>query len=134
MRRILDDTFHDNLLKSENTASVKILTDGVLETYWQGKMADSAIEISFDEKLRFDRLVLQENITEGQRIEEFALECWVNGAWKVVAEGTTVGYKRMLRFAPIETDKMRIVVKQSRDVPQIAEIGLYKCSDEEAFK
>ncbi|WP_293714701.1 hypothetical protein [uncultured Parabacteroides sp.] len=78
-----------------------------------------------------DRLLLQENITEGQRVEDFALECWMDNQWKVVAEGTTIGYKRILRFDPVETEKARIVIRQSRDLLQIAEIGIYKASEEE---
>lgn len=76
-------------------------------------------------------MLLQENITEGQRVEDFALECWMDNQWKVVAEGTTIGYKRILRFDPVETEKARIVIRQSRDLLQIAEIGIYKASEEE---
>lgn len=133
MVRILNDTFHTNLLKSTkaSSANVDMLTDGKLETYWQGKSDTGVIEISFDEKQRFDRLLLQENITEGQRVEDFVLECRIDNQWKAVAEGTTIGYKRILRFAPVETDKVRIVIRQSRDLPQIAELGFYMASEEE---
>ena len=48
-----------------------------------------------------------------------------------MAEGTTVGYKRILRFDPVEVEKVRVVVIESRDLPQIAEIGFYKASEEE---
>ena len=108
-----------------------LFTDRVLETYWQGNGENDAIEISFDKKQLFDRLLLRENITEGQRIEDFALECWMDNQWKVVAEGTTIGYKRILRFDPVETEKVRIVIRQSRDLPQVSEIGVYKASKEE---
>ena len=133
MKRILDDTFRHNLLLSAKNSSVDtdIFTDGLLETYWQGKSENDMIEISFEGKKLFDRLVLQENITEGQRIEKFILEGWIDNGWKCMAEGTTVGYKRILRFDPVEVEKVRVVVIESRDLPQIAEIGFYKASEEE---
>lgn len=133
MTRILNETFRNNLLKSAKVSSksVSVFTDGVLETYWQGDKENNQIEIVFGKKQVFDRLLLQENITEGQRIEDFALECWIDNQWKVVAEGTTIGYKRIHRFDPVETEKARIVIRQSRDLPQIAEIGIYKASGEE---
>lgn len=136
MVRILGDTFRDNLLKSAKTASADMakLTDGALETYWQGKKNHNQIEITFEENQRFDRLLLQENIREGQRIEAFTLECWINNTWTPVAEGTTVGYKRILRFDPVETNKVRLVITQSRDLPQISELGLYKASEEELLR
>lgn len=135
MRRILDNTFRHNLLTSARTASADtgMLTDNTLETYWQGTPKDSVIEVSFSDKQTFDRLMLQENITEGQRIERFVLECRTGNGWQTVAEGTTVGYKRILRFDPVETDQVRITIKQSRDLPQIAEMGFYKASEEEGF-
>ena len=133
MTRILNETFRNNLLESAQLSSVDatLCTDGVLETYWQGNGNNDAIEITFGKRQLFDRLLLQENITEGQRIEDFALECWMDNQWKVVAEGTTIGYKRILRFDPVETEKARIVIRQSRDLPQVSEIGVYKASEEE---
>lgn len=136
MVRILDDTFRNNLLNSAqlSTTDKTMYTDGLLETCWEGKAGVNMIEIPFTGKQRFDRLLLQENITEGQRIEAFTLECWIDNQWRPVAEGTTIGYKRILRFDPVETEKARIVIQQSRDLPQIAEIGFYKASGEESIE
>lgn len=133
MRQILAETFRNNLLLQTKSSSANVakLTDGVLETYWQGGSNRNTIELSFNRKQTFDRLLLQENITEGQRIESFVLECWINGKWQFVTEGTTIGYKRILRFDSVEAEKARIVIKQSRDTPQIAELGIYKASTKE---
>ncbi|RHR43275.1 alpha-L-fucosidase [Parabacteroides sp. AF18-52] len=133
MKRILGKTFEKNLLKKavSSTGEIGDLTDGRLETYWQGSGKTNTIEISFEGEEEFDRLLLQENITEGQRIERFTLECQVGDTWQMVTEGTTVGYKRILRFAPVRCNKVRIVVSESRDLPQLSEIGFYKASEEE---
>ena len=72
-----------------------------------------------------------ENITEGQRVESFALEYRQGDTWLTAAEGTTIGYKRILRFPGITTQDIRIVIRQSRDLPQIATVGLYQSSPEE---
>lgn len=136
MARILNDTFRNNLLKSSNLSSSEQtqFTDGLLETCWKGKTGINMIEIPFQGKQRFDRLLLQENIMEGQRVEAFTLECWVDNQWKPVVEGTTIGYKRILRFDPVETEKARIVIRQTRDLPQISEIGFYEASGEESIE
>lgn len=133
MKRILDCTFGNNVLKKALpvSANIQTLTDGNLESYWEGDLEQSVLELVFNEKQTFDRLLLQENITEGQRIESFALECWMDDEWQTVCEGTTVGYKRILRFDPVNTKKARLVIKQTRDIPQIAEMGFYKASTEE---
>lgn len=49
----------------------------------------------------------------------------------MVSEGTTIGYKRILRFPLVQAKEVRLVVQESRDVPQIAEVGLYLASEEE---
>lgn len=136
MHRILKQTFGNNIMKQATSASGDIgnLIDNNLETYWQGSLENSSIELTFDEEREFDRLLLQENITEGQRIEDFALECLINDEWVIVAEGTTIGYKRILRFAPVRCEKARILVRGTRDVPQISEVGFYKSSPEEGLK
>ncbi len=132
MRRILKETFAVNLVdKAKNVSGdKKNLTDGELNTYWQGN-ENKSLELEFPEKIEFDRLVLQENITEGQRVENFILECRLNDQWVEVAKGTTIGYKRILRFNTVETDKVRIRIQQTRDIPQLSEIGLYMSSKEE---
>lgn len=133
MKRILHQTFTNNLLNGAKSAmcNTKELTDGELDTYWQGSAKKNSIEITFDKKVEFDRLLLQENITEGQRVEDFVLECWIDNSWVTVTEGTTIGYKRILRFDSVSCDKARITIRKSRDIPQIAEIGFFKASKEE---
>ncbi len=58
-------------------------------------------------------------------------ECLTSDGWQTVAEGTTVGYKRILRFAPVRCNKARIIINEARDVSQLSEIGFYKASEEE---
>jgi hexosaminidase len=54
------------------------------------------------------------------------LQVYVDGGWKLAANGTTVGYKRLLRFPTVKTNRIRFTVEQSRLAPALAEIGLYK--------
>lgn len=133
MQRILAETFSDNLLDRASAMSFKReqLSDGELTTYWEGSTENNYMEITFAEAISFDRLLLQENITEGQRVEKFTLEVWDNDRWIETATGTTIGYKRILRFNPVTTTKARIIINETRDTPQIAELGLYLSSREE---
>ena len=43
-------------------------------------------------------VMLQEDIARGQRVEAFSVEAQTADGWKEIAQGTTVGYKRLLRF------------------------------------
>ena len=53
-------------------------------------------------------VMLQEDISKGQRVEEFSVEAHTADGWKEVGQGTTVGYKRMLRFPAVKTDRLKL--------------------------
>ena len=59
------------------------------------------------------------------RIEKFQLEYWDGKEWKKATEGTTVGYKRLLQFPEVSTNKVRLQIESSRLNPTLSEIGLY---------
>ena len=82
--------------------------------------------IDLGEKKEFDRLLLQENIRNGQRIEEFSLEYFDGENWLEVTKGSTIGYKRLLRFEQVSASRVRIKIISSRDCPEISELGIYK--------
>lgn len=128
MRRILDDTFSDNLVL-QSKCDISKIVDNELSTYWKNK--ENVFVLEFDEEKSFDRIMIQENITSGQRIEDFLLEYKDGDEWKTLCGGTTVGYKRILRFSEVKSETIRMVIKQSRGEVQISEIGVYLSSKEE---
>ncbi|HXD79004.1 MAG TPA: alpha-L-fucosidase [Puia sp.] len=107
------------------------MADGNKDTYWTtaGKDTTATVEIGLKKTTTFDVLALQEEIRVGQRIESFALDARVRGEWKEIASGTTVGYKRLVRFSPVTTDAVRLRILSSRLNPTVAELGLYKLSE-----
>ncbi len=131
-RKTLDATFKENLakkarVKTSTKLKRKDLFDHNLKTYWTTEDQQTSGFIVFDlkDKKTFDVLWLQENIRLGQRIEAFKLEYWDGQKWIKVTEGTTVGYKRLLRFDPITAPKVKLTITSSRLNPTIAEFGLY---------
>ena len=87
------------------------------------------IELHFEGARTFDVLLLQEMITKGQRVEQFVFEALEHGVWVQVASGTTIGYKRLLRFPPVTVERARLRILSSRLKPVIAKIGLYKLAE-----
>ena len=45
--------------------------------------------------------------------------------WILAVKGTTVGYKRLLRFDPVTAREFRLIIEASRLNPTLSEIGLY---------
>ncbi len=70
-------------------------------------------------------LLLQEDIAKGQRVERFLVEGYINGSWQHITEGTTIGYKRLLRFSDCTPEKIRLTILGTRNAANIANVGLY---------
>lgn len=127
-RSILNETFKTNLAKG---AAKSGLTDGLLNTMAITPV-NKPLEVTFRNPITFDRMLLQENISSGQRVMEGQVEYWDGTDWKPIQTFTTVGYKRLLRFQPVTTDKVRVTFTAAKgDVVELAEMGIFKASSRE---
>lgn len=91
---------------------------------WKAQPGDSrSYALKADSKINV--VMLQENISSGQRVEKFEVEVWKDGNWEKAGEGTTVGYKRMVRFPETEADSVRITLNESRLEAQITQVAAY---------
>ena len=94
------------------------------------KKTDSRHVITYSARLAFtfSRIILQEDITQGQRVRSFHVEYWNGGKWMPIPcgeETTTIGYKRILRLRATTAKKLRIVIDNSYGAPQICFVGAY---------
>jgi len=127
-KQTMDDIFKQNLAAGAKTtqAGFSKLLDGKDDTDIElNHQQPVSIELSWDKPVTFNVLALQENIRQGQRIERFFVEYHEGHAWHTIANGTTAGYKRLLEFDTITTDKVRISITEARDTIHLAELGLY---------
>jgi alpha-L-fucosidase len=102
-------------------------TDGNRETYWatDDDITNASIEVQLDQSRAVKYIVLQEYIKLGQRIKSFTVDAWINDNWTELANGTTIGYKRILRVPPTETNKVRINITGSKACPLISNVEVY---------
>jgi alpha-L-fucosidase len=69
---------------------------------------------------------LREDITQGQRVGRHAVKLLVDGEWRTVAEGTTIGYRRLHRFEPVTARAMRLEISDVRPEPLPVSITGYR--------
>ena len=74
--------------------------------------------------IRFNRLLLEEDLGKGERVESFALDVWEDG-WKEVARGTNIGHRRILRFPVQNVAAIRVRILQSRAKPHLTRISAF---------
>ena len=101
--------------------------DGSAGTYWAAGdgVTDAWLAVDFGQEKTVDCAVVQEAIALGQRVEAFTIEAFTAGEWKTVFEGTTIGHKRIVRFAPIAASKVRLHIRRARACPAISNFALY---------
>jgi alpha-L-fucosidase len=136
MRTILDRTFATDLVSGAAVGAsderpgreAAFAVDADNGTYWETNegVTSASLEVSLPSARTFDRAMLQECIREGQRVERFHIDAWDGATWTQVAQGTTIGYKRLLRFPAVTAAKVRLVIDESRTSPTLSTFGLYK--------
>jgi alpha-L-fucosidase len=135
LRAALDRDFATNFAEgSQATATAErgpgyaaaLAVDGNPDTYWAAPdgTTSASLLLAFGKKRGIGRVVLQEPVRLGQRVTAFRVFAERNGGWERIAEGTTIGYKRIIRFAKTDTERLKIEL-EARAVPCIAEVGAY---------
>lgn len=115
------ETYGTDLL--QGAKGPKELFDHDINTYI--KVSDD-ITIKTPQPITLNRLVLQEAIAaNGERVEQHAVDAWVEGDWKEIARATNIGYKRILRFPDVTTDKLRIRILASRLTPALCTVSAH---------
>ncbi len=101
--------------------------DGNPETYWatDDEVTSASLTISFGEEITFNRFLVQEYIPLGQRVKQFSIEAWKNDAWEEIDAQTTIGYKRILRFDNVTSEKIRLNILDSKASPTISNVEVY---------
>ena len=105
------------------------LRDDTYDAYYKPFDGENApaLTVRLPEERTVSYAVLKEHLPMGQRVESFALDVWddASASWRETASGTTVGYKRIVRFDPVRTSAVRIRITDSRVCPVLSFVGLY---------
>ena len=137
-RTMLDREFNTNFAKNaaveatsyrggDSSYSPLNVTDDDKETYWatDDDVTTASLELNFGSMIPVKYVLLQEYIKLGQRVKKFNVEIWRDSAWIKAADATTIGYKRILKIEPVNTDKIRVNITASKACPLISSIGIY---------
>lgn len=137
-KKMIDNAFRKNLalgaiVKSDyyrgnsDLYAASNVTDGNKETYWATNdgLTTGNLEIDLGSIKTVKYITLQEYIKLGQRVKSFSVSVWKNGNWLEVSKGTTIGYKRIVKIEPIETEKIKVAITASKASPLISNIEIY---------
>lgn len=84
------------------------------------------LELVLDHPARVDQVVLMEDIAQGERVREYAVEGLVGGdQWRPLAQGQSIGHKWIHRFEPVEVARLKLRVSRSAATPIIRRFAAY---------
>jgi alpha-L-fucosidase len=137
-RTHLDQTFAKNLAQgasvtADNTRGNDSLyaPENVLDStgkiYWttDDTALTPSVIIELPKAVTFNVIQLREFLPLGQRVDKFAIDAWVNNGWQPLAEGTSIGNRRLLQTASTTTSKVRLRITQAAACPALWGFGLF---------
>lgn len=91
------------------------------ETSGKGKK----ITLQLKENTKIDQIVLQENITQGERVRKFVLEGKTKKGWQTIFKGSSIGHKFIHVFDAMEVSQIRLIINESKGEPMIQNFEVF---------
>jgi len=141
-KKAREQAFKTNLAKGRVTSSnvrgndreyrAENALDGRADTYWatDGGVTKASLEVDFGREIEFNTFLVQENIALGQRVKRFSLRIWKDERYETIAEQTTIGYKRILRFPLVKARKLQFMIEDSKASPTITNIEVFRAPED----
>lgn len=91
---------------------------------------DNTTTLKFKKAVTFNQIILLEDIRHGQCVEKFHIEAQTGGKWVKIADGTTVGRKRIVRFPKIKAEAVKVVCEtENNDCLSDFQVQLYNVKE-----
>ena len=93
----------------------------IAETAGKGPL----VELELEAPATIDHVILMEDIRFGERVRQYPVEGWSQGAWHALCTGSAIGHKRIHRFPAAQVDKLRLRILESVAPPLIRKLAVY---------
>ncbi len=131
-------TFNQKTLASSelDAHTANKANDFSLDTYWSANSPAADLEIAFENKITFDRVVLFENAELKDlgdnfskirtfRIAEYELQSFTDGKWDTFYTGDLIGACKIIRLPEeIKAEKIRLKIIKSNGNPSICHFSV----------
>jgi alpha-L-fucosidase len=85
----------------------------------------TTVELKLKQPARLDHVVLQEEISQGERVRDYVLEGLAQGEWVPLGEGTAIGQMRIQPFEPRTLEALRLRCTQAAGTPIIRRLAVF---------
>ncbi len=135
-RALLDELYSRNFASGARAEAssttggygAKWVLDRKRATYWAAGPEDArpSVTLKLPETAAFDVIRLAEPVQLGQRIRKFRVDVRENEQFVKWVEGSSIGARAILKGKPVTTDEVRVVVEDSKALPALCEVSLWK--------
>lgn len=104
--------------------------DGDSTTFWAATQGttNGTLMVDLGQARTFNLVSLREPFWLGERAQKYRIEAEAAdrpGNWRILAEGSVIGSRNLLRFPETTARRVRLVIEQARGVPAISEFAVY---------
>ncbi|UHG92923.1 alpha-L-fucosidase [Spirosoma oryzicola] len=120
-----------SLFGKASTFAASNVLDKSRDTYWAAAngTTQATLDIDLGKPTTLNRLLIEEYIALGQRVKKFSVAAWQNGKYQTIAQGTTIGNRRILRFPAVTTSKLQISIDEAKANPLISNVEVYNAPE-----
>ena len=111
MRRRLDALFAADLLQGRRLT-------------WRRRERTAVGEVDLDRPAPVAIVDLAEDISRGQSVARYLVEGFDGVAWRTLSHGTTIGYRKLDRAAPVAVQRVRLTI-DTLDAPRPVSLRLF---------
>lgn len=83
------------------------------------------LELHFDAPTHVDHVVTMEDIRLGHVVRGYRIDGLIEGEWRALAEGSSVGHKRIDRLPGVVVEALRLRITDAAGTPVIKSLGAY---------
>lgn len=85
----------------------------------------AALEVDLGRSTEIGIADLREDVARGQVVSRWSLEGSDGGPWRVLARGTTIGFRRLVRVERASVRRVRLAVEDAVAAPERVEVRLF---------
>jgi alpha-L-fucosidase len=130
--REIHSIYAHNLAPEGTTASsvggdARAALDDNPDTFWIAPphTYQASLEVKFSRPVTFDRTVTMEWLNRGQNVEGYDVQAWVDGQWKTLHRGTSIGHKVIDIFPSTTSTRVQLNILGASHTPAIREFQIY---------
>lgn len=119
-----------NLIAKERipNAATEAALDNDPDTFWSAPSGShhAILEADLRRPITFDHALTMEWLNDGQHVEHYRIEAWVQGKWTRVVEGRAIGHKKIDSFPSVTASRIRLNILSSSAEAHIREFQVFR--------